>query len=299
MSIKWTAISYNISYTLNGGTNNTSNPSSYTVNDTVTLGEPTRTGYTFTGWTWFGQATPIKNVIVTEGTTGNKTYIANWKANTYTITFLPNGGTVSPTSKNVEYDSAYTLPTPTRTGYTFTGWYNGSTKITSGTWRRTQNLTLTAQWTARTDIAYTVNHYQQNANDDGYTKVSTQNFTGTADSYVTPSVNSYSYFISPSARQVQIKPDGTLVVDYYYDRVTYDLTYVTNGGNALGTESYTYGQTLSLATPVRDGFTFDGWFTSATLETAYSPSSTLNKDTTIYAYWSEENKPTDFAYSGT
>ena len=297
---RWDTIEYDISYTLNGGTNPKANPDSYNYHDEIILAEPSRTGYDFVGWTWASQSLPTKNVTISTGTTGDKSYTANWKAQTYIITFVPDGSSIDHTSMKVEYDADYTLPTPVKSGYSFDGWYDSSdTKVTSGTWQKTQSITLTAKWTIRTDILYTVNHYQQNANNDGYTKVKTEELRGTAFSYVTPDVNSYSYFVSPSAKRVQIEPEGTLVVEYYYNRVTYDLTYVTNGGNALGTKTYKHGQTLSLSTPIRDGFTFGGWFTTATLETAYTPSATLDKDTVIYAYWAEENKPTDFTYSGT
>ena len=67
-----------------------------------------------------------------------------------TVTFNPNGGSVSTTSKTVTVGGAYgTLPTPTRTGWTFEGWYDGSTKITaSSTVTRTTAHTLLAHWTS-------------------------------------------------------------------------------------------------------------------------------------------------------
>ena len=74
-----------------------------------------------------------------------------------------NGGTGVDASQTVTYDSNYTLPTPTRTGYTFGGWYCGTTPYTGGTWLTPENTTLVAKWTARTDISYVVNHYQQKA----------------------------------------------------------------------------------------------------------------------------------------
>ena len=297
---RWDTIEYDISYTLNGGTNPKANPDSYNYHDEIILAEPSRTGYDFVGWTWAGQSLPTKNVTISTGTTGDKSYTANWKAQTYTITFVPDGGSVANTSMKVEYDADYTLPTPVKSGYSFDGWYDSSnTKVTDGVWQKIQSVTLTARWTIRTDVLYIVNHYQQNANDNGYSKVDTEKLRGTAFAYITPSVKSYSYFISPSAKRVQIDPEGKLVVDYYYDRVTYDLSYVTNGGNSIQTQTYKHGQTLSISTPVRDGFTFGGWFTSETLETQYTNISTLSKDTTIFAYWLEENKPTDFTYSGT
>ena len=75
---------------------------------------------------------------------------ANYTANSYTVRFNPNGGTVSQTTKSVTYDSTYgTLPTPTRTGYKFTGWTLNGTTISSTTKVQTaSNHTLIAQWEA-------------------------------------------------------------------------------------------------------------------------------------------------------
>ena len=258
---------------------------------------PLRTGYTFGGW--YNGTTQMESGIW--DILSDVTLTAEWTANTYTITFDPNGGEVSSTTQTVTYDSEYTLPIPTRTGYTFVGWYSDSTQYSDGIWQTPNDITLVAVWTANEDIPYIVNHYLQNIYDDGYTidNDATQNLIGIADSEITPDVKLYTGFISPSTQTVTVAPDGSLVVNYYYDRETYDLTYVTNGGEEIAAQTYRYQQTLVVATPVRTDYTFGGWFTDATLSTAYDIAPTLNADTTIYAYWTEENKPTDFTYSGT
>ncbi len=261
----------------------------------VTLLEPTRVGYTFDGW--FNGETKVESG--NWSIASDVTLTAKWSETQYTITLDTNGGTGVDASQTVTYESEYTLPTPTRTGYTFDGWFCDDVQYTDGTWLIPNDMTFVARWTARTDITYVVNHHQQNANDDGYTLESTLNLTGTADTEVTPDVKSFEHFVSPTAQTVTIAPDGSLVVDYYYNRVSYDLTYVTNGGDTIEKQTYKYDQTLVVATPTRSGYTFGGWFTDATLSTEYSATATLNEDTTIYAYWSEENKPTDFTYSGT
>ena len=132
--VNWKLITYTITYNLDGGTNNNDNPATYNVESgNITLKDPTKTGYIFTGWTGNGTTTPTKNLVLSSGSTGDKTYTANWTANTYTVTANANGGTIAATtgwtgtgatvSKSVTYDSAYgTLPTPTRKGYTFKGW---------------------------------------------------------------------------------------------------------------------------------------------------------------------------------
>ncbi|MBE6606255.1 MAG: CHAP domain-containing protein [Ruminococcaceae bacterium] len=105
-----------------------------------TLPTPTKEGYTFAGWYLLQFDYPEDPLIVASTVfeeTEDCTLYAKWTANTYTVTFNANGGSVSPTSKTVTYASQYgTLPAPTRSGYTFDGWYtsaSGGTKITSST----------------------------------------------------------------------------------------------------------------------------------------------------------------------
>ena len=268
--------------------------------DSVEYGEnytfptPTRAGYTFEGW-YYGDTKIESGVWTWES---DITLTARWIANTYTITFDANGGTVSPATQSVTYGSEYTLPTPTRTGYTFAGWFVGATQYLGEAWSTPQDTTLVAKWTPNGNISYVVKHYLQNVNDNEYKLDSTETFTGTAGDTVTPAVKSFANFVSPTTQTVTIAGDGSLVVNYYYNRVTYDLTYATNGGDAIAKQTYKQGQTIVISTPTRKGYTFGGWFSDANLSTAYS-ATTLSADTTIYAYWKEENKPTDFTYSGT
>lgn len=121
-----------------------------------TLPIPTRTGYTFTRWTLStDDATINENSVVS--TPADHTLIARWNANSYTVKFNTNGGVCSTPSKTVTYDATYgDMPTPTREGHTFNGWYTaktGGTKITSTTKVSiTDEQTLYAQWTANTYI---------------------------------------------------------------------------------------------------------------------------------------------------
>ena len=126
---------YGITYKLNGGTNAPGNPSSYTYGTAVTLAAPTRTGYTFGGWftdSGFGGDAVTE---ISAGETGDKAFYAKWTANEYTVTFDANGGKVTPESQTVTYDGTYgELPTPTRSGYKFLGWFTdltGTDKVTA------------------------------------------------------------------------------------------------------------------------------------------------------------------------
>ena len=149
-----TPIEYKIEYVLDGGNNASENPDKYTVEDTITLAAPTRTGYTFTGWTWEGQDTPQTTAVISEGSTGNKTFTAHWIENPpqtekVTITFNGNGGTPSTSSQTIDKGASLgTLPSVTKHGYKFAGWYTnptGGTRITSSTTFST-NTTVYAHW---------------------------------------------------------------------------------------------------------------------------------------------------------
>ncbi|MBQ3006736.1 MAG: leucine-rich repeat protein [Clostridia bacterium] len=153
-SAVWIAHTYTVKYNANGGSGA---PSEQTkVHGTVltlSLDKPTRTGYTFIGWNTKADGTEMSYASGTSYTANvGVTLYAQWKANTYRITFDANGGTVSPSSKDVTYASTYgILPTAIRSGYIFNGWYTaktGGTKVTSSsTVSITANQTFYAQWT--------------------------------------------------------------------------------------------------------------------------------------------------------
>ena len=160
------ATSYTISYTLNGGTLPSGYPSTYNItSNTFSLSNPTKTGYTFKGWSGTGLTGDTnKSVEITKGSSGNRSYTANWTVNTYNITYKDMGNVAFsgthesgyPTQHT--YGTATTLKSATKTGYTFSGWFTNSnctgTAVTSlGATTYTANITLYAKWTANT---YTV-----------------------------------------------------------------------------------------------------------------------------------------------
>ena len=80
----WTIVPYTITYNLNGGTNASSNPTGYTVEDTITLADATRTDYIFLGW-YTDEACTIKKAEITKGITGDITLYAKWW---YSVNFV-------------------------------------------------------------------------------------------------------------------------------------------------------------------------------------------------------------------
>ena len=147
---------YTIDYELNGGALEAgkTNPATYTLETAAfRLEEPTRTGYTFAGWTGSNGTTPQTDVGIAQGSIGNLYFEANWTANGYKILYTGvEGADVStfPTKHVFGKDTA--IPNPTKTDYSFAGWkVNGSAATRdltlSGT-AYTADITLEATWTA-------------------------------------------------------------------------------------------------------------------------------------------------------
>lgn len=142
---------------------------------------PTKKGYTFKGWYTKenGSGTKITNTT-TMTTASDHTIYAHWNVNTYTATMDANGGTNGSYGNTwtATYGKKYNLDDkkPTRTGYTFDGWYSakeGGTKYSGNwTWTSTKDYTFYAHWTAKT---IKVTFYRNHSSTD--TTTTTQTFT--------------------------------------------------------------------------------------------------------------------------
>lgn len=146
---------YTLTYNANGGS---VSPKNKSLNEGASYGNlptPTRSGYTFDGW--FTSASGGSKVSSSTIIKANTTIYAHWTKNetpaqvkTYTLTYNANGGSVSPASKTLNEGASYgNLPTPTRSGYTFDGWFteiNGGSKVSANTLIN-GNITIYAHWT--------------------------------------------------------------------------------------------------------------------------------------------------------
>ena len=217
---------YTVSYNANGGSGAPSSQNKW-YNTALTLSstKPTRTGYTFKGWSTSSSGSVSYSAGGSYTSNSNATLYAVWQANTYTVTFDTNGGATSTTSKTVTYASTYgDLPTPTRDGYTFNGWYtaiSGGTRIQSTTTVSiTAAQTLYAQWKANKLTIYYYSNYATT-------------FNGTVEPENTVDNNNVLVYS----------------VDYYYDNVYPD-----------GLLNYTNGSTIGMT---RTGYIGTGnWGTS-------------------------------------
>jgi uncharacterized protein (TIGR02145 family)/uncharacterized repeat protein (TIGR02543 family) len=157
---KWTIKTFTVTYNGNGTTANVPAAVSTDSGSTITLsgqGSMTRSGYNFGGWNTNSGGTGTNYAAGSSySVTGNVTIYAKWTISTYMITFDANGGTVTPASGTTgDGWKLSSLPTPTRSCYTFGGWYTattGGTQVTESTVFNA-NATIYAQWTA---LSYTL-----------------------------------------------------------------------------------------------------------------------------------------------
>ncbi len=167
---------FDITYDYDDGTVATANPTKLTKEQSATLNEPIKTGYTFTGWTGttISGDTPVKPYIIpAPHQKGDLEYTAHYRANTYAVNFDINtddthvSGTMQPLAFSYDEEKPLTANAFTRTGYTFAGWKLGDTEYTDGqavknlTAEDGATITLKAQWTP---TEYTVIFHANNEN---------------------------------------------------------------------------------------------------------------------------------------
>ena len=267
----WKVIQYTIITLLEGGNAGSSGAYVYTVEETFTLPTPTRTGYTFWGWTGEGITTPQPNVTIPKGSTGDKTYIENWVETGYTITLDLNGGSGKEKVIYTMTDEDFELPTPTRNGYEFVGWTGERittpqtrVKIPKGSMG---NKAYTANWKV---IRYTITLVT-----NGGAVIASIRYT-VEDSVtlpIPPERPGYEFagWVLDGSGQFpstpMIIPEGSTgdrIYEAEWRVATYTITYVSHG-RVYNWVQYTINNSVYFSVPEEDtsyylpGYTFVGW----------------------------------------
>ena len=302
-----TAKTYTIDYRNMNGLSNP-NPTSYTYGETVTLqSPPSRTGYTFDGWygDWSCTGSPVTGISATD--TGDKTFYAGWRANTYTVSFDANDGgvTVNPDSTTVTYEYQYgTLPTLTRTGYTFDGWYTSQTgeeKVTASTKVQiTADQTLYAHWSIN---SYTITLKYGDGRADS---TITQNYGTAITRPEKPTRTGYT-FTGWDKDIPKTMPAEDMTITAYWEISSYIVTFDPNGGTLTGskTMTVTYGdryRDMPKVMPPNKTLALRGWNTKQDGSGDYvwlNDKVQITEDTTLYAQWEDYDKPYDLYIGGT
>ena len=142
--------------------------------------------------------------------------------------------------------------TPTRNGYTFDGWYIDGQKVTSVS----AEATVTAHWKANSKTEYTVIHWQENANDDGYSLKETETQKGKTGSETKAAAKKYDGFTAETITQQTIAGDGSTIVNVYYKRNVYIVNFYDRKGKKEYTDlriSAKYGANISKKWPTYNG----------------------------------------------
>ena len=270
----WEVIEYSISYNLNGA-DELDNPGTYGVeSESITLQNPSRTGYEFTGWTGTGLEEVTLEVIIPTGSTGDRSYTANWKVITYTISYELDGGIVAGTPGNPDSytieSEAITLQNPTKEGYEFLGWTGEGLEeptqdlvIPAGS---TGNRTYRANW----ELAeYTISYNLKGGEDVGNQRTYTINDEVYLES---PIKEGYEFlgWTGTGLEEVTLEviiPTGSTGDRSYtanWKVITYTISYELDGGIVAGTpgnpDSYTIeSEAITLQNPTKEGYEFLGW----------------------------------------
>ena len=204
---------------------------------------------------------------------------------TYTISYSSIYGE-PPASKTVKYGYVLTaadLPDLTQTNYSFNGWVYENTSIEAG-YIVKKAITLTAQWD-EIIANYKVKHLLQNLKDDSYTEDSTEQKSGKSGTQTVAAAKSYEGFTAKSFTQATIQADGTTVIEIYYDRNTYTISYSSTYGEPPESKTVKYGYVLTaedLPVLSKTGYNFNGWvYDGASIEAGYTVTGAI----TLTAQW--------------
>lgn len=319
----WAIKTYTVSFHANGGSNApASQTKTYGQPLTLTLSEPTRSGFAFEGWAKSstgpvayqpGDSYPLNN---------STTLYAKWKVvptvpETYTISYNANGGAGAPASQIKTQGIALTLSTirPYRSGYTFMGWSTSSTGsgglyYAGGTYYTDSSVTMYAVWDKDADI-YTVS-YDANGGTGAPGSQIKREGTALTLSSTTPTRDRYMFMgwsTSSSGAATVYYPGSsytndssvTLYAMWTFIPENYTVTYSANGGTGAPAEQTKIENstlTLSTVVPTKNGSSFMGWATSLDATTAVYQAGgayTGNSDITLYAVW--HNDSYDFSVS--
>ena len=206
------------------------------------------------------------SIAVPEGSTSVNVYAIIKEG--YWVTFDSDGGSAIDSQFVFDKISLNDQTTPKKPGYTFDGWYNGTEEVENGT-QITKPMTLKAHWTPE-KVSYTVIHWWENADDNGYSFHESETKKGLTGSETEAVAKSYTVdgknifgesvkdkaFTASTISQKTIKGDGSTIVNVYYKRKTYTMHFkeYSNSRTDLSTITKKWGQSISKAEwPAYDG----------------------------------------------
>ncbi len=282
---KWEKINYTITYSLYGGSyTGTTNPESYTIEDSITLTNPTLAGHFFVGW--YDLAEDGNLVIeISEGKTGNITLYARY------LEFDSNGG--SPVNYVPEFGSAgVTQPeNPTREHYTFDGWYANEALTTKFDFSKlpTQSMTLYAKWIP---VEYKITYILDNGKNDKknpetYNVEDAFTFEpATKTGYTFNGWYTDAAFTSALVEGITLGSHGEITLYANFSINKYTISFESNDGTDVEPIKQNYATSVSAPEdPAKTGYKFVGWYSNSALTNKYTFTTIPAENITLYAKW--------------
>jgi|GEM_PF-4291817 len=259
--------------------NNGGDPKKYTVVKNSAIGinyTPTKSNYDFVGWYYGNTAIALNDYVIKQ----DVTLTARWTPKpVYTVSFDSNGGSSIASQSVISGNNALEPTAPTKNGSTFLYWslngnrFNFSSTINS-------SITLTAVW------GQTVTF-----DSNGGSSVSSQTVVSgqTATEPTAPTKTDYTFggwtlnnsafsFSTPITGDITLVASWTAVTP-----VSYTVTFDSNGGSAVSSQTVVSGQTATEPTaPTKSDYTFAGWTLN---NAAFSFSTPISGDITLVASW--------------
>ncbi len=261
---KHTPITHQISYEVPIGAENASNPTTFDIEDEdFILIEPTFGSHVFLGWyldrNLENQVTKITYELAKDGLI----LYSKWQYRSK-VTFDVNGGEALE-DEYYEYNSSYSLPTPTREKYIFNGWYLGNVKMeASGTWSSTAELKLTAKWTP---VTYTINYVLNGGtnNDKNPTTFNVESGVIVFESPVKLTTPFVAWYSDPEFENKVESLDASnsygITLYAKWNDKSVVINYSSNGGSITSdTETVILGNQYELLEPKKPGYDFVGWY---------------------------------------
>ena len=250
---------------------------------------PTWAGHEFLGWfTERTGGTQVTSSFVLKEK--DYTFYAHWKLKQYKLSFVANGGSVTPAYKMVDYcKTCDTFPTPTWGGHEFLGWFtarSGGTQVTAP-WKCTGNKTVYAQWKVKQyKLTFDANGGKASPT---YAMV---DYCKTYNSFPTPTWGGHTFngWFTARTGGTQVtaatKCVGNATIYAQWTVKQYTITFNANGGSVSPTsQKVNYCATYTLPAPKWSGHTFDGWYTAKTGGTKVTSPAKCVGNATLYARW--------------
>ena len=230
---------------------------------------PVKVGYTFTGW-----SDTFDNVTV------NKEIKAEYTINTYTITFDTKGEETVDLMSDVPYGSTIILPTPTRHGYNFIGWYKGDSIHSTHFGDEsivTSDATLYARWQRSTFMVQFIDYNETIL----YSELVI--YGTSANKPANPSRVGYIFTGWDKSFNI-VESDLTITAEY--TPINYTILFESNGGSNISSITLPYESILpTLPTPTQTGHDFMGWYTDELLTNTFDSNTMPLNGATLYGKW--------------